>query len=1015
VGPDFQPTSGHETKYYYGKPTQESLDRLFGPEAGNASHFLKNMVQDANGQLSVSYVNSSGKTIATALAGNTPFNVQSLESNVLPQVSLQQLLGPTDFSYDAPTRSLKATATFLLSVASQPELRINLQPALLKVATSQGDLCHTCVYRLKVVVRDFCNNIVGSIDQSIGTISNSCANPASLQPVVALKNGTENLAPGEYAANIEIITDEKAIDFYTESHLTNNKDIKSINFFLLEQLKNTDFTDCYNSCNSCAELTKVSQQKWVESFNTLYQQENLVMAEDDKTYLEQLYLNLIANCNAISNCNVSEPTGPCDDLLSLMIPDVEPGGQYALYDSTSFELLETGINVIAKRSQVVWKDNNGFDIRVLNDNGQLVSPKDLSVKEFIEKFQPEWARLMVKLHPEYCYYEFCMKNSVSEDFDKKIQQEYDADKARDRGWFGSNSLPVTNDWLLSIDPFFNNQNGVIGLGAAYKSQMAALLDNYSATEVDTRNISPVKGILNYIQYELYCKDPNTGFSSASWQANCNVTESCRSPYMEWMMYKNNYLSLKSRFVEMVRVDSSQCNACYIGTNPLPPVTNPSIPIGGGTLPTKEQYEVIYSIDDPFQISERGTRELHITAKRIDDKPLNCDVLVKGHISEFVIDWYYDIPFSINIPAGSIDSTITRLKADAFGPLNIVIESINTTDCSNQSVIVLPSPSGSCTSNPLYLNKIRRVIPYLNGDGISFSGTTNISTPDQQQELSELVQSRADAILAELSSTATCAIPANSLSNLRSSLLPLLTQTITVHNPLGNSTNGSLSFQDMFTQQIGAITSVDCSPYLVSMFYPLNYQPSLQTREIIQTDNAICTRINALIQASGIPANDYLELHKYFKAKFTSSYTLTDQQLIDLIQSCNSCSPARYLEKPLKLPIFFESDRVTLSKSAFQQLVNEFHALHQITSGNLAVESQKDKYALAFTNYINYKTGFSLAYSDYIDFANDPLAQELINRYVTPETDELVSSCVADLFLNATASAAFTHKRYIDSI
>ena len=44
-------------------------------------HYLKNMVVDPNGQISVSYVDASGKTIATALAGITPPNMHSLSSN----------------------------------------------------------------------------------------------------------------------------------------------------------------------------------------------------------------------------------------------------------------------------------------------------------------------------------------------------------------------------------------------------------------------------------------------------------------------------------------------------------------------------------------------------------------------------------------------------------------------------------------------------------------------------------------------------------------------------------------------------------------------------------------------------------------------------------------------------------------------------------------------------------------------------------------------------------------------
>src|SRR5262249_31493930 len=59
----------NQSRYYYGVPHQQELDALFGTEAGDASHYQKNMVRDANGQYSVSYVDMHGRTVATALAG----------------------------------------------------------------------------------------------------------------------------------------------------------------------------------------------------------------------------------------------------------------------------------------------------------------------------------------------------------------------------------------------------------------------------------------------------------------------------------------------------------------------------------------------------------------------------------------------------------------------------------------------------------------------------------------------------------------------------------------------------------------------------------------------------------------------------------------------------------------------------------------------------------------------------------------------------------------------------------
>ena len=78
VGKDFKLGSGHETQYFYAKPSQEELDRLFGLDVGPDSSYLKNMVIDGNGQASVSYIDAHGRTIATALAGETTTNLDGL-------------------------------------------------------------------------------------------------------------------------------------------------------------------------------------------------------------------------------------------------------------------------------------------------------------------------------------------------------------------------------------------------------------------------------------------------------------------------------------------------------------------------------------------------------------------------------------------------------------------------------------------------------------------------------------------------------------------------------------------------------------------------------------------------------------------------------------------------------------------------------------------------------------------------------------------------------------------------
>ncbi|MCO6175372.1 DUF6443 domain-containing protein [Flavobacterium sp. NRK F10] len=79
VGSSHQLGSTHEMKYFYTKPTVEELNRLFGYSVGNAIHYKKNVVIDPNGQVSVSYIDPQGRTVATALSGGTPANESGTE------------------------------------------------------------------------------------------------------------------------------------------------------------------------------------------------------------------------------------------------------------------------------------------------------------------------------------------------------------------------------------------------------------------------------------------------------------------------------------------------------------------------------------------------------------------------------------------------------------------------------------------------------------------------------------------------------------------------------------------------------------------------------------------------------------------------------------------------------------------------------------------------------------------------------------------------------------------------
>ena len=156
VGLSHQIGSGHETKYYYGKPAQQELDALFGTEVGDFSHYSKNMVKDANGQMSISYTDMHGRTIATALAGDPTPGIDSIiNPSDYPQASgllTNQLLTP--LSNNINGNSIESISTILAPFNTAYNFTYKLDPSILsQFSCTNQQICFDCKYDLEISIR----------------------------------------------------------------------------------------------------------------------------------------------------------------------------------------------------------------------------------------------------------------------------------------------------------------------------------------------------------------------------------------------------------------------------------------------------------------------------------------------------------------------------------------------------------------------------------------------------------------------------------------------------------------------------------------------------------------------------------------------------------------------------------------------------------------------------------------------------------------------------------------------
>jgi RHS repeat-associated protein len=238
VGPTLKMDDNHETKYYYGNAEQPVLDALFGTEVGYESHYFKNMVKDANGQMSISYVDMHGRTIATALAGGAPPNMISL--NVSNSEHYPNQAG-TEITRNLLSENtnvvrgniVESVNTLLVSADDTYQFKYKLTPAALGLTVNSASLCYDCMYNLEIsitnengegipIVRKFTNIDLDADDDCGTTIAQFQGDPNNPPTTVSNNEITfsEFLAAGSHIVRKSLTISEASLEKYKQEYLT---------------------------------------------------------------------------------------------------------------------------------------------------------------------------------------------------------------------------------------------------------------------------------------------------------------------------------------------------------------------------------------------------------------------------------------------------------------------------------------------------------------------------------------------------------------------------------------------------------------------------------------------------------------------------------------------------------------------------------------------------------------------------------------------------------------------------
>jgi hypothetical protein len=579
VGAAHKMGSKHETKYYYGGAAQEELDGLFGTEVGVFSHYSKNMVQDANGQMSVSYVDMQGRTIATALAGDTTPNLRALNINDPIHYPNQAGTSITRNLLDNSTNNVKGSSiesvnSILVPAQTNYNFSYQLSPETLQMASCPDStpavVCYDCLYDLEIaitdesgesdpIVRKF-SNVSLNPDNNCSTGVPAFTNLTPSLPSIVTNNGISFTAPlsvGSYSIRKTLTISEASLQKYKLLYMsqalckTEQQIIDSIYNVLLNTSNCGDTTTltCQNCLTQLGDETdyRTNYLSSIGNPNPVTQQ-----VEND---IHNAYLAAKQNCTSLCQ-NVSQSNVT---IRQLMLSDMMPyTGQYAIYDTTDH--VGPGVNYSMYNKYNIFSNNsfanqpyyknpwkNGVKDFYYDDAGNKdvtihfeVTPQpnyfhlDTTSKPTFEQlFKTSWADALLPHHPEYQRLLFAESPAMQPSFNW-ISDFNNTD----------NVLTVANqnNYLspTSNDPFFTQ-------APSYLTQMNnAVNTNYNGAGAGMWQIAygdvRCKSIANDNQRAIcYTNAPNTPIPFSGFTAAENE--------QAWQVFKGLYAEKRTSLVD----------------------------------------------------------------------------------------------------------------------------------------------------------------------------------------------------------------------------------------------------------------------------------------------------------------------------------------------------------------------------------------------------------------------------------------------------------------------------------
>ncbi|OQP68407.1 RHS repeat domain-containing protein [Niastella populi] len=560
VGETYQIGKGHETSYTYNGADQEELDALFGTEVGNASHYFKNTVRDANGQVSISYVDMHGRTIATALAGTPPVAVDALSSNNTNFISKNLI--------DSNRNIIKGTVIessngLSVTKAGPHRFKYSLLPDSINISDCNNNtVCYDCIYDLRITITDECNNSTFTngkqvvINRTNYTIDTTCGS-LTLLPAV---DTTVYLMEGSYLVTKTLTLNQQAMDHYREVFLAKNT-CKSLEQTIQEQKNLLAATlQCEPSCATCT----ASVSDW-DTFRSGYMQQNGIPVNEEGAYYTQAWRAFNAELEECKKL-CEGPTLTQTTKMQMLADVTPPSGQYAN---------PANITMYSIFYKPYDDKENYQDVTVyLDENGMVETrdPKIMGREEFIASFKSSWAEALLEKHPEYLKLQKFNELAASNTWDQQFGNTQTYQEAVARGYL--------NPGDFATHP--------AGAGFAYN---ATYRDPFFTDLINDGKVNPY--FKNLMEMTLLSKVQEGGNAISMWSvatmlANCSSDDAaCMNQYkllnsafststdctgdldLAWKYFREMYLQRKRELIADILRNAQAVHPLYADLSSLP--------------------------------------------------------------------------------------------------------------------------------------------------------------------------------------------------------------------------------------------------------------------------------------------------------------------------------------------------------------------------------------------------------------------------------------------------------------